>query len=32
MDLTGLLLEQLTFHWDAQARPRLDGLTDAEYL
>ena len=31
MDLTGLLLEQLTFHWESQARPRLDGLTDEEY-
>lgn len=26
------LLEQLTFHWDMQIRPRLDGLTDEEYL
>jgi len=32
IDLRSALLEQLTFHWDAQARPRLDGLTDAEYL
>ena len=32
MDLNALLVEQLTFHWDSQARPRLDGLTDAEYL
>ena len=31
MDLTALLLEQLTFHWEAQARPRLAGLTDEEY-
>lgn len=23
-------LEQLTFHWEAHVRPRLDGLTDAE--
>ena len=27
-----LLLDQLTFHWDALLRPRLDGLTDEEYL
>ena len=26
------LAEQLTWHWDSQARPRLAGLTDAEYL
>ncbi len=26
------LREQFTWHWNAQARPRLDGLTDAEYL
>src|SRR3954469_20738245 len=26
-----LLLEQLTWHWDAQLRPKLDGLTDEEY-
>lgn len=32
MDLQGLLVEQLTYHWDAQARPRLQGLTDEEYL
>lgn len=25
------LLEQLTWHWEAQLRPRLDGLTDDEY-
>ncbi|OLR90983.1 DinB family protein [Actinokineospora bangkokensis] len=25
------LLDQLTWHWDNQLRPRLDGLTDAEY-
>jgi hypothetical protein len=25
------LLEPLTFHWEGQARPRLDGLTDDEY-
>jgi hypothetical protein len=32
MDWTSQLLEQLTWHWDHQARPRLDGLTDAEYF
>jgi hypothetical protein len=32
MDWTSPLLEQLTFHWDHQARPRLDGLTDEEYF
>jgi hypothetical protein len=31
MDWTSRLLEQLTYHWEAQARPRLDGLTDDEY-
>lgn len=29
---TDLLVEQLDWHWTNQARPRLDGLTDAEYL
>jgi hypothetical protein len=32
MNWTTELLEQLTFHWESQARPRLDGLTDDEYL
>lgn len=32
MDWTALLLEQLTFHWEHQVRPGLDGLTDEEYL
>ncbi|RMI34048.1 DinB family protein [Nocardia stercoris] len=27
-----LLREQLSWHWDTQLRPRLDGLTDAEYF
>lgn len=27
-----LLIAQLAWHWDAQARPRLAGLTDDEYL
>jgi len=32
MDWTALLLEQLTWHWQQQTRPRLDGLTDDEYF
>lgn len=32
IDWPRLLLEQLTHHWDDQLRPRLDGLTDEEYL
>ena len=32
MDWPTHLLEQLTFHWEHQARPRLDGLTDDEYF
>ncbi len=31
-DLTAHLVEQLDFHWTHQLRPRLDGLTDEEYL
>ena len=27
-----LLLDQLTWHWEHALRPRLDGLTDDEYL
>ncbi len=27
-----LLVDQLTFYWDVHLRPRLDGLTDDEYL
>lgn len=27
-----LLLDQLEWHWTHQLRPRLEGLTDAEYL
>ena len=27
-----LLLDQLEYHWEHQLRPRLDGLTDQEYL
>ena len=32
MEWNERLLEQLTFYWDKQARPRLDGLTDEEHL
>lgn len=32
MDLTASLLDQLEHHWREQLRPRLDGLTDDEYL
>ena len=32
LDWTAQLLEQLTFHWDHHVRPRLDGLSDDEYL
>lgn len=32
LDWTALLNEQLTWHWTNQLRPRLDGLTDEEYL
>ena len=32
LDWTSVLLEQLTFHWDGHLRPRLDGLSDEEYL
>lgn len=31
-DLNTTLLDQLTFHWEHQLRPRLDGLTTEEYL
>lgn len=31
-DLTGELLDQLQWHWDAAARPRLAGMSDAEYF
>src|SRR5690606_16827527 len=30
LDLVGALHEQLDWHWQGQARPRLDGLTDEE--
>ena len=32
MDVTGIAIDQLTGHWDHQLRPRLEGLTDEEYL
>ena len=32
MDLVASLADQLDWHWRNQARPRLDGLTDEEYL
>ncbi|GLZ29423.1 hypothetical protein Lesp02_16130 [Lentzea sp. NBRC 105346] len=32
MDWNKELVEQLDWHWRAQARPRLDGLTDDEYF
>jgi len=32
MDWNHELLDQLTWHWDHHLRPRLDGLTDDEYL
>ena len=32
MDTTGLLAEQLDWHWTNQLRPRLAGLTDQEYF
>jgi DinB superfamily len=31
VDWTSQLAEQLDWHWREQLRPRLDGLTDAEY-
>jgi len=31
IDWPSLLPEQMEWHWSAQARPRLDGLTDDEY-
>jgi hypothetical protein len=32
MDWTTSLAEQIDWHWQNQARPRVDGLTDREYL
>jgi hypothetical protein len=32
LDWKCMAIEQLDFHWTAQFRPRLEGLTDEEYL
>ena len=32
MDIRRELTDQLQWHWDNQARPRLDGLSDEEYF
>jgi hypothetical protein len=32
LDWNAELLDQLEWHWQHQLRPRLDGLTDAEYF
>jgi len=32
VDWTAQLVDQLDFHWTSQLRPRLEGLTDEEYL
>ncbi len=32
LDWNAVLLDQLTWHWDNQLRPRLAGLTDDEYF
>ncbi len=32
IDWTALLGTQLDWHWEAQLRPRLEGLSDAEYF
>jgi hypothetical protein len=32
MDWTHHLADQLEFHWDHQLRPRLEGMSDREYL
>ena len=32
LDLTGLLADQLAWHWEQHLRPRLTGLTDDEYF
>jgi hypothetical protein len=32
IDWAAQVIEQLDWHWQAQLRPRLDGLTDDEYL
>ncbi len=32
LDWTSLLIEQFQWHWQQQARPRLEGLSDEEYF
>ncbi|HEY2763279.1 MAG TPA: DinB family protein, partial [Pseudonocardiaceae bacterium] len=32
LDWTRLLVDQLDWHWQHHLRPRLDGITDEEYL
>lgn len=32
LDIPRLLVDQMQWHWDNQARPRLEGLTDDEYF
>ena len=32
IDWNSALVEQIDYHWRTQLRPRLDGLTDAEYV
>jgi hypothetical protein len=32
IDWNGLLVEQVTWHWTTNLRPRFDGLTDGEYF
>jgi len=32
LDWTTALVDQIDWHWTAQLRPRLEGLTDPEYL
>jgi hypothetical protein len=32
MDWTTVMVDQLGWHWTGQLRPRLEGLTDEEYL
>ncbi|WP_336712776.1 DinB family protein [Arthrobacter sp. USHLN218] len=32
LNVAGELVDQLDWHWENQARPRLDGLTDEEYF
>jgi DinB superfamily len=32
LDWNAQLVDQLDVHWNGQLRPRLDGLTDAEYI